>query len=120
MKSGVNVQSDNIRTYKKKSDSEFNHPYKNPYTVKQYKKLGENFIAIAYEHNNNSVFNILEKVDGQWKSLHKEEIPMKITKSKLKEIIKEEVKLPFLQIVMTEHLVIPEFINRRIVEHTSQ
>ena len=92
MKSGVNVQSDYLRTYKKKSDSEFNHPYKNPYTVKQYKKLGENFIAIAYEHNNNSVFNILEKVDGQWKSLHKEEIPMKITKSKLKEIIKEEVK----------------------------
>ena len=70
MKSGVDVQSDNLRTYKKKSDSEFNHPYKNPYTVKQYKKLGENFIAIAYEHNNNSVFNILEKVDGKWKSLH--------------------------------------------------
>ena len=92
MKSGVDVQSDNSRTYKKRSDSEFNHPYKNPYTVKQYKKLGENFIAIAYEHNNNSVFNILEKVDGKWKSLHKEEIPMKITKSKLKEIIKEEVK----------------------------
>ena len=78
MKSGVDVKSDNFRTYKKRSDSEFNHPYKNPYTVKQYKKLGENFIAIAYEHNNNSVFNILEKVDGKWKSLHKEEIPMKI------------------------------------------
>ena len=92
MKSGVDVQSDKFRVYMKKEDSEFDHPYKNPYTIKQYKKLGENFIAIAYEHNNNSVFNILEKVDGKWKSLHKEEIPMKITKSKLKEIIKEEVK----------------------------
>ena len=41
MKSGVKAQSDKFRTYKKESDSEFDHPYKNPYTVKTYKKLGE-------------------------------------------------------------------------------
>jgi hypothetical protein len=92
MKSGVDVQSDKFRVYKKKEDSEFDHPYKNPYTIKQYKKLGENFIAIAYEHKSNSIFNVLEKVDDNWKSLYKEEVPMKITKSQLKEIIKEEVK----------------------------
>ena len=62
MKSGVDVQSDKFRVYKKKEDSEFDHPYKNPYTIKQYKKLGENFIAIAYEHKSNSIFNVLEKV----------------------------------------------------------
>ena len=92
MKSGVKAQSDKFRTYKKESDSEFDHPYKNPYTVKTYKKLGENFIAIAYENTINSVFNIIEKVDGKWKSLYKEEVPMKITKSQLKEIIKEEIR----------------------------
>ena len=67
MKSGVKAQSDKFRTYKKESDSEFDHPYKNPYTVKTYKKLGENCIAIAYENTINSVFNILEKVDSKWK-----------------------------------------------------
>ena len=92
MKSGVKVQSDKFRTYRKESESEFDHPYKNPYTVKTYKKLGENFIAIAYENTINSVFNIIEKVDGTWKSLYKEEVPMKITKSQLEEIIKEEIR----------------------------
>ena len=92
MKSGVKAQLDKFRTYKKESESEFDHPYKNPYTIKQYKKLGENIIAIAYEHKSNSIFNVMEKIDDKWKSLYKEEVPMKITKSQLKEIIKEEIK----------------------------
>jgi hypothetical protein len=93
MKSGVSVKSNDFRTYDKESNSEFDQPSKNPFTVKNYKKLGENVIAIAYEHKGNSIFNIIEKINGYWKSKYKESTSMKLSEQQLRQIIKEEIQL---------------------------